>query len=210
MSKSRMLDMKKDADAPLLGRPREFDTDAALDHAMQLFWRKGFLGTSLSDLTNAMGITRPSLYAAFGNKESLFLRALDHYFRGPSSYLRECLGEPTARAVADRLMHSVVDLVSKPGAAKTCLWVHGALSCGGESGSLHAHFGAQRAEGHSLLRARFRRGIADGDLLPGTDVAALASFVQSINFGLAVQAATGASRKELIGVVATAMRAWPK
>jgi AcrR family transcriptional regulator len=192
-----------------LGRPRAFDTDEALDQAMHLFWRKGFLGTSLSDLTEAMGISRPSLYAAFGNKEALFRRAVERYFQGPAVYLQDALKELTARAAVERLLQGVVDLVTDPRLPRSCLWVHGALSRGGASDRLQEEFAKQRAHGHSDLRARFKRAIAEGDLPIGTDVDALARFVQTVNFGLSVQAATGANRKELLRVVATALRAWP-
>ena len=192
-----------------LGRPRAFDAHEALDQAMRLFWRKGFLGTSLSDLTEAMGISRPSLYAAFGNKEALFRRAVERYFRGPATYLQDALKEPTARAVVERLLHGVVDLVTDPKLPRTCLWVHGALSCGGSSEPLHEEFVKQRARGHADLRARFKRAIAEGDLPGDSDADALARFVQTVNFGLSVQAATGANRKELLRVIGTALQAWP-
>jgi len=105
-----LIGMKREKVTSVVGRPRAFDVEKALRRAMQVFWRNGYLGTSLSDLTDAMGISRPSLYAAFGNKESLFRKALDHYAKGPSSYLSEALQEPTARAVVERLLHGVVDL----------------------------------------------------------------------------------------------------
>jgi AcrR family transcriptional regulator len=175
---------------------------------MEVFWRKGYLGTSLSDLTDAMGINRPSLYAAFGNKESLFRKALDHYAKGPSSYLREALQEPTARAVVERLLRGVVDLLTDPGTPSTCLWVHGALSCG--DGPLRKEFAAQRAAGHAEFRKRFKRAVADGDLPPNSDPDALARYVQTVNFGLTVQASTGASRKDLLRTVEIALMAWQK
>src|SRR5580700_8309201 len=137
------------------GRPRAFDTDEALDQAMHLFWRKGFLGTSLSDLTEAMGINRPSLYAAFGNKESLFRKALEHYSKGPSAYLNDALREPNARAVVERLLRGVVDLLTNPHTPTTCMWVHGALSCGDDP--LRKEFAAQRVAGFEQLGARLRR-----------------------------------------------------
>src|ERR1700685_4578760 len=106
--------MKREKVTPALGRPRAFDAEKALDRAMQVFWRKGYLGTSLSDLTDAMGINRPSIYAAFANKNSLFHKVLDRYSRGPSVYLSEARREPTARAVVERVFHGVVDLLTDP------------------------------------------------------------------------------------------------
>src|SRR5258707_4889016 len=100
--------MKRKESTRALGRPRAFDAERALDSAMQVFWRKGYIGASQSDLTQAMGISRPSLYAAFGNKESLFAKVLERYFQGPSSYAREALKAPTARAVVEHLLHGVI------------------------------------------------------------------------------------------------------
>src|ERR1700685_2654610 len=177
-----LIGMKREKVTSVVGRPRAFDTEEALDRAMRVFWRKGYLGTSLSDLTNAMGINRPSLYAAFGNKKSLFRKALNHYAEGPSSYLRKALQEPTARAVVERLLRGVVDLLTDPRTPTTCLWVHGALSCGDDP--LRGEFAAQRAAGLAELRTRFKRAIHDGDLPPDSDADALAHYVQTVNFGL--------------------------
>ena len=203
-----LIGMKREKVTPALGRPRAFDAEKALDRAMQVFWRKGYLGTSLSDLTDAMGINRPSLYAAFGNKKSLFRKALDRYLKGPSAYLSEALREPTARAVVERVFHGVVDLLTDPDTPTTCMWVHGALSCGDDP--LRKEFAAQRVAGFAELRTRFQRAITEGDLPVNADVDALAHFVQTVNFGLTVQASTGATRKELLRVVAVALQAWPK
>src|ERR1700680_2711046 len=123
-----LIGMKREKVSFALGRPRAFDAEKALDRAMQVFWRKGYLGTSLSDLTDAMGINRPSLYAAFGNKKSLFRKVLDRYAKGPSVYLSEALREPTARAVVERLLHGVVDLLTDPHTPTTCMWVPRRLS----------------------------------------------------------------------------------
>jgi AcrR family transcriptional regulator len=203
-----LIDIKSEKVTSTLGRPRAFDVEKALHGTMQVFWRKGYLGTSLSDLTDAMGINRPSLYAAFGNKESLFRKALDHYAKGPSSYLSEALQEPTARAVVERLLHGVVDLLTDPRTPTTCLWVHGALSCGDDP--LREQFAAQRAAGQAELRTRFKRAVADGDLPPDSDADALARYAQTVNFGLTVQASTGTTRKELLRIVEIALQAWPK
>src|SRR5215470_5642962 len=112
------------------GRPRTFDMDKALDRALDVFWRKGYEGTSLSDLTKAMGINRPSLYAAFGNKANLFRKALDRYDDGPATYVHEALDEPTAHAVVERLLRGAVDLLTDPCTPPGCLMVQGALACG--------------------------------------------------------------------------------
>src|SRR5437588_3573741 len=109
------------------GRPRTFDAEKALDRALKVFWRKGYEGTSLPDLTKAMGINRPSLYAAFGNKESLFRKALDRYAEGPAAYMREALNKPTARAVAERLLGGTIDLLTDRRNPRGCHMVHGAL-----------------------------------------------------------------------------------
>jgi AcrR family transcriptional regulator len=203
-----LIGMKREKVTSALGRPRAFDAEKALDRAMQVFWRKGYLGTSLSDLTEAMGINRPSLYAAFGNKKSLFRKALNRYAKGPSSYLGEALQEPTARAVIERLLRGVVDLLSDPRTPPTCLWVHGALSCGDDS--MRKEFAAQRVAGLAELRTRLKRAVVDGDLPPGSDVDTLAHYVQTVNFGLTVQASTGATRKELLRIVETALRTFAK
>src|SRR6185503_17277031 len=92
------------------GRPRTFAVEPALDRALHVFWQKGYEGTSLSDLTRAMGINRPSLYAAFGDKQSLFRKVLDRYAEGPAAYFDEALREPTARAVVERLLRASADL----------------------------------------------------------------------------------------------------
>jgi len=113
-----------------MGRPRSFDIDRALDRALVVFWRKGYEGASLSDLTKAVGVNRPSLYAAFGDKEALFRKALDRYLKGPAAYTQEALREPTARAVVERLLLGAADLNAARRNPGGCLMVQGALACG--------------------------------------------------------------------------------
>ena len=113
-----------------MGRPREFDVDKALDLALQVFWRKGYEGASMADLTETMGITKPSLYAAFGNKEELFRKALDRYVDGPGGYFQVALAKPTIRAVVEHLLFEAADAVTDPDHPPGCLAVQGALSCG--------------------------------------------------------------------------------
>ena len=144
------------------GRPREFDVEKALRRAMQVFWRKGYIGASLSDLTEAMRINRPSLYAAFGNKEALFRKVLALYFKEPSAYAHESLQTPTARAVVEHLLYGAINMLTGPKSPSTCMWVNCALSSGG--GRLRKEFASQRSEGHELLRKRLQRAIDEGEL----------------------------------------------
>lgn len=192
-----------------LGRPRAFDIDEALDQALQVFWRKGYEGTSLTDLTEAMGINRPSLYAAFGNKEELFRKALDRYADGPAAYVGESFDEPTARGVVERLLRSIADTLGDPRNPRGCLMVQGALSCGETADPIRRELIARRAECQSMLCKRFERALAEGDLPAGTNPADLARYVTTIAHGMAVHAAGGASCDELRRVVEVALRAWP-
>jgi AcrR family transcriptional regulator len=192
------------------GRPREFDIDKALDRALEVFWRKGYEGASLPVLTRAMGINRPSLYAAFGNKEELFRKALDRYTEGPGAYVREALNEPTARAVAERLLRGAIDLLADSRNPRGCLLVQGALACGEAAESVRQELVSRRVAGEVAIRQRLQRARAEGDLPADTDPADLARYIVTVIRGMAVQAAGGASRKELRRVAELALRAWPK
>ena len=201
--------VKKSASARAIGRPRSFDVDKALDRALQVFWRKGYEGTSLADLTGAMRINRPSLYAAFGDKEALFRKVLDRYADGPVGYLREALNEPNARAVVERLLGGAADLLSDPRNPRGCLLVQGALACGSEADRVRRELISRREAGETALRRRFQRAKAEGDLPGDVDAGDLARYVAAVIHGMSVQAAGGATRKELRRVVEMALRAWP-
>src|SRR6267378_7929779 len=125
--------MKSETDPPQRGRPRAFDPDAALERAMHVFWVKGYEGASLSDLTGAMRINRPSLYAAFGNKEELFRKVLDRYMDGPVAYFGKALAEPKARDVVEEILLGTARMGDDPRIPAGCLMVQGALACGNES-----------------------------------------------------------------------------
>jgi AcrR family transcriptional regulator len=192
------------------GRPREFDADEALDRALHVFWRQGYEGASLTDLTEAMGISRPSLYAAFGNKEDLFRRALDRYSEtGPGAVQREALDQPTAKAVVERMLRGAAECLTDPDNPRGCLAVQGALSCGEAAESIKNELCGRRAAGEAALRARFERAKADGDLNADADPQALARFVVTVQQGMSVQAAGGASRDDLMAVAEMALKAWP-
>jgi len=191
------------------GRPREFDIDKALGRALFVFWRKGYEGASLADLTKAMGINRPSLYAAFGNKEALFRKAIDRYIEGPASHVRESLKQPTARDVVECLFYRSIDLITGSRNPRGCFLVQSALACGDTSACVRREMAKRRASGEALLRERFERALAEGDLPVDTAPADLARYVTTVSHGMAVQAAGGATRDELRKVAEMALRAWP-
>jgi len=192
-----------------MGRPREFDTERALDLALELFWRKGYEGTSLSDLTSALGITRPSLYAAFGNKEALFRTVLDRYEARAGSYRPKALKAPTAHAVARLLLEGAADFHGDKRNPPGCLGVHGALACGDDADSIRQELIAHRLAGEDAIRRRLKRAKAEGDLPADANPGDLTRFLSAVLYGMAVLAAGGANRKELRAVARTALRQWP-
>jgi AcrR family transcriptional regulator len=193
----------------VMGRPREFDTDAALEKAMRLFWAKSYEGTSVADLTETLGISRPSLYAAFGDKRSLFRAALERYAGGPAGYVAAALGKPTAREVAEQLLRGAADLQASSRNPGGCLTVSGAIACGDEAEPVRQTLNAHRAAGVAFLRRRLEQAKLEHDLPNDSDPAALARFLAAVVYGMAVLASGGASRKELEQVIRTAMKAWP-
>jgi len=205
--KKKIAGVRKDQG--VMGRPREFDTDAALEKAMRLFWAKGYEGTSVADLTETLGISRPSLYSAFGDKQSLFRAALERYAAGPASYVAAALAQSTAREVAEQLLTGAANLQASPRNPGGCLTVNGAIACGDEADPAREALSAHRAAGVSLLRRRFEQAQAQQDLPKDCDPAALARFLAAVVYGMAVLASGGASRTELEQVIRTAMKAWP-
>jgi AcrR family transcriptional regulator len=191
------------------GRPREFDTGVALEKAMRLFWMKSYEGTSVADLTETLGISRPSLYAAFGDKQSLFRAALERYAAGPAGYVAAALGKPTAREVAEHLLKGAADLQAGSRNPGGCLTVNGAIACGDEAEPVRQALNAHRTGGVALLHRRLEQAKLQHDLPKDSDPAALARFVSAVVYGMAVLASGGASRKELEQVIRTAMKALP-
>lgn len=194
----------------MIGRPRAFDRDAALEAAMLVFWRKGFSAASMNDLCYAMGIRSPSLYAAFGSKEALYLEAIDHYVRTIGHPVWDKLEEgATARAGVENLLLAGAE--SLPQSAST------PSGCMALLGGVGDEWPAPIADvvrtvrlgvlGH--LRLRLEAAVTEGELPPSTDVESLSRFYLGVFQGMAVQARDGAAVVELKGVADAAMAAWP-
>ena len=191
------------------GRPRAFDTERALDQALRVFWRHGYEGASLAELTAAMGINRPSLYAAFGNKEELFRRALDHYAAGAAEIHETAMREPTARAAVATVLRAMADGLSDRNNPRGCLMVQSALACGAAGECVKQELIARRAAARAAWRKRFQQAKAEGDLPAGADPADLARYLSAIAAGMAVEAVNGATRAELHRLAEAALHAWP-
>jgi AcrR family transcriptional regulator len=190
------------------GRPRAFDMEKALDQAMRVFWRYGFEGASLPLLTKAMGINRPSMYAAFGNKEELFKKAVDRYVEITGAFFKEALDRPTAQEGVEMLLRNVIDngCASK---VKGCMLVQSALACGESGDAMKHEVAMRRAAVEKMLRERLERAKREGELPEDADPGALAKYIAIVQHGIAVQMAGGAKREELLAAAEVAMRAWP-
>jgi AcrR family transcriptional regulator len=178
-----------------VGRPREFDPDQVEDAAMKLFWRRGFDGVSISDVTAATGVNRRGIYAEFGSKEELFERATRRYLAGPGGYLTEALARPTAHDVAESMVHGAAETVSGD--------IHGCLTVGEAPGLTEL----REATVHELAQ-RFDTAVAEGEL-SGVDTLLLARWIAAVCQGIAIQARSGADRAELHAVADLALAGWP-
>jgi AcrR family transcriptional regulator len=197
--------------SPVRGRPRAFDEEAALDRAMMLFWRQGYEPTSLSDLGRVMGLNAPSIYAAFGNKERLFLRVLDRYLETRTSKIEHVLqAASTAEAALQSLLLRAAKRFTSPENPPGCLVVLAAARVSPEARMIQRKLRDRRRKLEDLLRKRILQGIEAGELPGGTRAAPLAKFYATVFQGMALQAADGASRAELEAVAKEAMAAWPR
>jgi AcrR family transcriptional regulator len=192
------------------GRPRAFDIDKALDLALLVFWKKGYEGATMADLTKAMGIVRPSLYAAFGNKAELFRRVLKRY-ENQYATVTDPVSQPTSFGVAERLLRCTADAMGDPdlNRPRGCLVVHGALASSDEASPIRKDLIALRTKHFVLLRKRFVKAKAEGDLPADSDPSALAHYLLALSYGMAVQAVNGANRAGLHRLVDVALKSWP-
>lgn len=192
-----------------MGRPREFDAEFALDRALDVFWRNGYEGASIADLTAAMGINPPSLYAAFGNKAELFRKALDRYVEQRTQFWHEAFEAPTARGAVELLLRKSADFLTEKCNPPGCMLVRSAVSCSEAEDAIKRELTARRAMGEAKLRERFKRAKNDGEMPPELDPKDFARYIMTVLEGMSLRAAGGATRKELHKVADLALRTWP-
>lgn len=193
-----------------MGRPRTFDVEEALEAALAVFWRKGFEGTSYSDLVAATGVERPALYSAFGNKDMLFLRALERYGTHYGSYVWEAVSLDTSRDVARQVLEGAVELNTRFADRAGCFGINGGLAGSEESEASRQALIKWRAEGETVLRERFEKAKREGDLPSDADPAVLAAYILAVAHGIAVQAKAGFSRDKLTAIARQALNTWPR
>jgi AcrR family transcriptional regulator len=190
------------------GRPRGFDREAALRRAMEVFWERGYEGTSIGELTRSMGINAPSLYAAFGSKERLFREAVAHYDSHDGSISERALREqPTARAAIEAMLRENADLYADPATPTGCMVVLGATTWTPHNEDVRSYLAGLRRKIFELIRERLEHAVEAGELATGTDVSALADFYNTVLEGLSIQARDGASREAMHAIVDCAMAA---
>jgi AcrR family transcriptional regulator len=192
-----------------MGRPRGFAGNEALEAAMRVFWEKGYEGSTLADLTEAMGINRSSMYATFGDKEALFRMAIARYAEGPAAYVREALEQPTVRAVVEALLRGALELLTDPSHPRGCLSVQGALACGSHAEPMKRAMIEWRKQGESDIQKRLRRARREGDLAKDVNPGDLARYISTVLTGLGVQAANGSTRAEMTRLVDMILRSMP-
>ena len=195
------------------GRPRNFDPDKALDRALEVFWRHGFQAASLADLTAAMDLSKPSLYAAFGDKEALYLKALERYAAlQVEQHIAIFDTEPDARRALEKYLRAMAVALTDAALPGGCFIVNGMADCGMSATPPAIELALSRAvqAGESRLHKRFMQAQCDAQLPPGASAKDLAAFFTSLLAGLGVLAKSGAKQAKLDGIINAAMGAWPK
>lgn len=193
------------------GRPRSFDREAALRAATIEFWDRGYEAVSIADLTRVMGVKAPSLYAAFGDKKTLFEEAIEAYVREFGGFIDRALEEePTARQGVARMLHEAATWHTLPGYPRGCMLISAAVNCTVQSAEVAQDLAERRREGVTALERRIAADVAAEILPPSTDVHGLAVYATTVLHGMAQQARDGADQETLETVARTAMLAWPQ
>ncbi|GAC32097.1 TetR/AcrR family transcriptional regulator [Paraglaciecola polaris] len=193
-----------------VGRPRAFDMQIALEKALDVFWAKGYDGASLSDLTTAMGINKPSLYSAFGNKEQLFLKAIEFYENRPCGFFKPALEQKTAYEVAEFMLLGAAKNMSDSSHPQGCVMVQGALACSEAAAGVKDVLTKRRHQGENELRSRLELAQQQGDLTDEADASTLARYLCTVINGIAIQASSGATEAQLVGVAKLALASFPR
>ena len=194
----------------LRGRPRVFDMDEALDKALGIFWKRGYEGASIAELAEALGINKPSLYAAFGNKEELFKKTLSRYVAGPVAFIQEAINQPTAYEVAQSFLTKAVEFFTDTKHPKGCLIVQAALADNADSLMVKDLLAKYRYSYEHQLANRFEKAKQEGDLPIDANAETLAKFLSTLHQGMSVQVTSGASKGELMEIVEFALKSWPR
>jgi len=188
------------------GRPIGFDKDAALEAAMLLFWERGFEGTSMADLTQAMGLNPSSIYAAFGDKHALFQLAVKRYMEMRAQYAGKALEEPTLEKVVRALFDSTVAFLTTPGHPQTCMTLAGAVGCSQEATPARDLMKEIRKQNQVSIRERLLKARKSGELPKDIDVDDYTRYLSTILAGLSIQAANGSTKAELKRTAQMALR----
>ena len=196
-------------DAKPRGRPLAFNQEDALDKALNVFWSRGYEGASMAELTEALGINKPSIYAAFGNKEALFRKALARYTASPAAFVGEAMKEPTAQQAVSKLLMQAVDFFNDKSTPNGCMIVQGALTCGQGASAIQQELIAYRGHFEATLAKRFELAKSQGDLPQHVNTKQLAKYIATIHQGMSVQATSGATREDLLAIVEMALKNWP-
>jgi len=194
---------------PRRGRPVSFDRDKVLEQAMRVFWKKGFAGASMNDLTTAMEIASPSIYAAFGSKGDLYRAALEHYVALHEQDQLRIMELPTAQESIEGLLRKAVSVFSLTDFPSGCMVELTAGEVCDMTPQLVASIREMRAANAENFSARLRKGVEDGDVAAGIDIHAIAAFYATVLKGLSLSARGGTGPDELNSVVTSAMAAWP-
>lgn len=191
-----------------MGRPRSFDRDKALERAVDVFWKHGYDASSIAMLCQAMGVTTPSLYSAFGDKRALFMEALDRYLQTYGAFTSDALAEePTAHQAITRLLREAAAAYTRPEHPPGCLLITAATNCAPQSADVQDHLRDLRNAGAEALERKISNDVRTGELPADTDTRALASFYEATLQGMSARARDGAARADLDDIASTALHA---
>jgi AcrR family transcriptional regulator len=192
-----------------MARPRVFEEAEVLDRAMEVFWRHGYEGASMAELTKAMGLNSPSIYSAFGSKRGLFDAALVRYGEWRAMHKEAVLAAVTAREMAERLLFGAIEWLVDPREPLGCFMVQAGAPAGVNNEDVPGAIRRRRAVTREWITQRLIRAQQEGDLPPSEDPADLARYLQMVFNGLALQAAEGMSKVELRASAERALIGWP-